>query len=425
MAPMPLPPQQTLAGERTVERPERTSTKSRTRIRFELDWESTHGRHTDCLVATTLDLWRDLFPRELEREIMDQPVGHRASHSFAPGELVRAWRERHLFRVGSGQFNVHYVSRGRIPPRTGRFYPKGILEGVDGVLRTDRGAFRVVGIDGDGILADFNHPLAGKSLRLTTTVEDIRTRGEERGGSCKEIGELVCADGPGMQARWRGLPTDFWSDTPYLRIDPRPDAEFYAKPRLVDHLDRAAITEISALYGRLLPKGSRILDLMSSWHSHLPTGLKPGLVTGLGMNGEELAANPVLGERLVQDLNRDPALPFADGAFDAVVCTVSVEYLTKPFEIFREIARVLRPGGRFVATFSNRWFPPKVTRIWAGIHEFERLALVSEYFLESGLFENLATWSLRGVPRPEDDKYADRLLLSDPVYAVWAERVAP
>ncbi|MGB5639589.1 MAG: methyltransferase domain-containing protein, partial [Sedimenticolaceae bacterium] len=102
-----------------------------------------------------------------------------------------------------------------------------------------------------------------------------------------------------------------------------------------------------------------------------------------------------------------------------VICSLSVEYLIKPFEVFAEVARVLRPGGRFIVTFSNRWFPPKVINVWEAIHEFERPGLVMEYFLRDGMFENLETWSIRGLPRPADDKYADRRQDSDPVYAVW------
>jgi SAM-dependent methyltransferase len=140
------------------------------------------------------------------------------------------------------------------------------------------------------------------------------------------------------------------------------------------------------------------------------------------MNAEELAANALLTERVVHDLNEDPRLPFPDESFDAVVCTVSVEYLVRPFEVFADLARVLRPGGRLITTFSNRWFPPKVVRVWEEAHEFERMGLVLEYFLRSGLYVGLETFSLRGLPRPEDDRYAGQLSHSDPVYAVWGQR---
>jgi SAM-dependent methyltransferase len=391
-------------------------------MRLELRWESGDGRHTDCLVAPSVNLWRDILPPELERQIMDGPLGHRASHRFSPGELLEPASERNLFELPRGRFNRQFTRRGLTEPRAGRFYPRGILQGVDGIFRMDRHPFRVAEAGPDWLLVDLNHPLADRHLELTVSVEDIWGLPEERGGSCNEIAVMVSGDGPGMQARWQGRPTDFWSDLPYLRTDPGPDTAFYARPRFVDHLDSTAIAQVRGLYGRLIPDGSRALDLMSSWHSHLPETVAAGPVTGLGLNREELAANPALDEHLVQDLNRDPVLPFADAAFDAVVCTVSVEYLTRPLEVFREVARVLRPGGRFVVTFSNRWFPPKVIRVWEGIHEFERPGLVSEYFLESRLFEHLETWSMRGLTRPEDDKYAGQMPFSDPVYAVWADR---
>jgi SAM-dependent methyltransferase len=96
--------------------------------------------------------------------------------------------------------------------------------------------------------------------------------------------------------------------------------------------------------------------------------------------------------------------------------------MTRPFEVFEEVARILRPGGFFVVTFSNRWFPPKVVRIWQEMHEFERVGLVLEYFLRSGAYHHLKTYSIRGLPRPESDKYYPNIPVSDPVFAVWGQR---
>jgi hypothetical protein len=309
-----------------------------------------------------------------------------------------------------------------VQPRIGRFYPRAIFQDLDGVFRADRHPCRLTRVDGEHISVDLNHPLGERPLHLKATIQDIWAPGAERGGRCNEVADLVTANGPGMQARWRDLPTDFWSDQPFTRRDPRPDLEFYRDPRLVDHLDRVAIAQIRGLYGRLIPPRSRILDLMSSWHSHLPESLADGSVVGLGLNRVELEANPALDDRLVQDLNQEGRLPFPDGDFDAVVCTASVEYLVEPFAVLREVARVLRPGGVFVVTVSNRWFPPKAIAIWEGIHEFERPGLILEYFAESGAFRDLETWSLRGLPRPADDKYAHQVAQSDPVYGVWGYR---
>jgi SAM-dependent methyltransferase len=161
---------------------------------------------------------------------------------------------------------------------------------------------------------------------------------------------------------------------------------------------------------------------MGSWVSHLPPTLELKSLTVLGMNRDELNANPRASERVVHDLNLQPVLPFEAGRFDAVICTASVEYLVRPFEVFDEVARVLRADGRFILTFSNRWFAPKAIRVWPELHEFERMGMVLEYFLKSGQYRGLETYSMRGLPRPENDKYFGRLYHSDPVYAVWGRK---
>ena len=409
-------------SEVALHRLERTTGTALIRARLDLSWQSPRARHTDSLIATGLNLGRDLFPSPIEAAILDKPRDHVLEHAFAPGALLAPWSEDAHTAVANRQFDRLYTGHGAVQPRVGRFYPRAIFRDPSGDVRTDRRPCRITRVDPEQIAVDFNHPLAHQPLDLRVTLEDIWEPDGEHGGRCVEVAGLVTANGPGMQARWRDLPTDFWSDLPFLRRDPSPDPEFYRAPRLVDHLDRVAIGQIQALYGRLIPPGSRILDLMSSWHSHLPEALATGPVVGLGLNAAELAANPVLDERLVQDLNAKARLPLADGAFDAVVCTASVEYLVEPFALFREVGRILRPGGVFAVTFSNRWFPPKTIAIWEAIHEFERPGLVLEYFLESGLFRDLETWSLRGLPRPPDDKYADRLAHSDPIHAVWGHR---
>jgi hypothetical protein len=230
------------------------------------------------------------------------------------------------------------------------------------------------------------------------------------------------ANGPGLQALLASRETDFYSDAPFARADEADDAGFYRQPRLVDHIDGAARQQVHRIYRQYLAPGMRVLDLMSSWNSHLPADVDGLSVVGLGMNAAELAANPRLAEHAVHDLNRAPELPFATGSFDAAICTVSVEYLTQPGEVFREVGRVLKPGAPFTMTFSERWFPPKVIRIWTQLHPFERMALVLDQLRRAGGFEDLSTESIRGLPRPAEDKYFPQLLLSDPVYAVAGRR---
>jgi hypothetical protein len=297
-----------------------------------------------------------------------------------------------------------------------------MLKGVTGLFKVNREPFRCLKSDGNEIHADMNHPLAGRGISVDAAIDLIESKSSERGGSCMALQDLI-HNGPGMQARCNGHPTDFFSDDSFAREDESDDGGFYTRPRLVNHLDDMAIDVLSGMYGQLIRPASKVLDLMSSWKSHLPAELGLDSLIGLGMNRIELEANPRLTAGVLHDLNSNPSLPFDDGQFDAVLCTVSVEYLTQPFDVFAEVARVLKPGGLFVVSFSNRLFPPKAIRIWKELHEFERMGLVTEYFLQSKRFSDIHTWSMRGKPRPYDDKYFGlNMMLSDPVYMVWATK---
>ena len=196
--------------------------------------------------------------------------------------------------------------------------------------------------------------------------------------------------GPVTAAATRGATVSQAADLPELpphafaKADPAPDRLFYAHPRLVTHIDDGAIAAVTALYRRLLPPGGVILDLMSSWVSHLPPEIAYGGVTGQGMNAEELAANPRLSGHFVQDLNANPALPLATGSFDAACLCVSVQYLQHPVAVFREVHRVLRPGAPFAITFSNRCFPTKAVAIWQALDPAGQQELVALYLTRAG-----------------------------------------
>ena len=174
-------------------------------------------------------------------------------------------------------------------------------------------------------------------------------------------------------------------DDPFARVDPSDDARFYSVARKVVHLEPGAIEALRTVYAEQFPPGATVLDLMSSWRSHLPDGL--GRVVGLGMNPEEMAANPQLDESVVQDLNRDPRLPFPDGSFGAVACAVSVQYLTRPFEVFSDVRRVLAPGGPVVVSFSNRCFPTKAVALWLAADDDEHRLVVRTYLERAGFVD--------------------------------------
>jgi SAM-dependent methyltransferase len=194
------------------------------------------------------------------------------------------------------------------------------------------------------------------------------------------------------------------------RADPAPDADFYGFPRLVTHIDDDAIAAVGDLYDELQLTGS-VLDLMGSWVSHFHTA--PERLTVLGMNAQELAANPQAAATVVHDLNADPRLPFDNESFDAAVCCVSVDYLTRPLEVFADVARVLRPGAPFATTFSNRLFPTKAIRGWLESPDEEHCEIVADYFRMAG-----------GWREPVIERRSPLFHFGDPLFAVWAHRLA-
>ncbi len=235
-----------------------------------------------------------------------------------------------LAELATGDFRL------RQRPLAGRFYPRlGFASLAQG--GRDMRPTRLLAVEGDRLRADPNHPLAAWSPGLELVpVEAAAAQGVR-------MAELF--DGPGMQHPPASIQVAYLHDGGLSRQDDARDALFYDAPRLVHHLDGACRGEIAALYGRFLQPGMRVLDLMSSWESHLPP--EPEVfAAGLGMNAEELAANPRLSERVVKDLNDRTGLPWADAQFDLVVCTASVEYLVKPAGVMKEGRRVLRRGGR-------------------------------------------------------------------------------
>jgi SAM-dependent methyltransferase len=207
------------------------------------------------------------------------------------------------------------------------------------------------------------------------------------------------------------------------KLDPSDDILFYDAPRFVTHVDDGFIQRLTELYRDRLTPNSRIFDMMSSWVSHLPDDVAFDWVAGHGMNREELAKNPRLDHYFVQNLNQTPQLPLEDQSFDAVLNTVSVQYLQQPEVVFAEIYRILKPGGIAIVSFSNRMFYQKAIAAWRDGSETRRVNLVKGYF-----------GSVPGFSNPEvvaDRSNAPTILQmlgmsgGDPFYAVIAERMEP
>lgn len=179
----------------------------------------------------------------------------------------------------------------------------------------------------------------------------------------------------------------------FSKIDTEEDEVFYEPPRLVCHIDDGAIAALTQFYRRILPAGGVLLDLMSSWVSHLPPEIEYAEVIGHGMNAAELAANPRLTRWFVRNLNRDTKLPLVDATVDAAMVCVSIQYLQQPLAVLREVARVLRPGGPLVISFSNRCFWTKAVAIWRALDDSGHARLVERYLRHAG-FERIETHQL-------------------------------
>ena len=200
----------------------------------------------------------------------------------------------------------------------------------------------------------------------------------------------------------------------FRRIDEAPDEEFYRNPRLVTHIDDQAIGAVTQLYRELFPAGGEILDLMSSWVSHLPPEIEYRRVIGLGMNEVELQRNERFDSYVVQNLNADPRLRFRNAEFDGVAICVSIDYLTRPVEVLREVGRILRAGCPTIVSFSNRCFPSKAVAIWHQLDDRGHMRLVERYLEEAGNFANI-----RSLDR------SPRRMFSDPLYAVVGDSTGP
>ncbi len=199
----------------------------------------------------------------------------------------------------------------------------------------------------------------------------------------------------------------------FRRQDESADALFYMAPRLVAHIDDAAIAALGEFFRRRIPEAGEVLDLMSSYLTHLPPEVlgRCRRVVGLGLNEVEMAANSQLSEHVVHDLNQTPAMPLPDEAFDAALCTVSVQYLLRPVEVFADVRRVLRPGGHFLVSFSNRCFPTKAVAVWLDTGDAQHATLVRLYFERSGGWQDVEALNLS--PHP---------ISSDPLYMVCARK---
>ena len=385
-----------------------------------LNWSDDRARHEDRLHVASFSVRQlaELLPPDIALKIPGMRTGEQTRAELRPGDAVDAWEPNRQKSMKPCGFDRSHRLGLEVQPRVGRFYPRDCFQGVYDVRGESMAPARITGLTIEWMDVDLNHPLARFPMQLGFRLERIMPGLDRNGGDCNSpLDDLF--QYPGLAAP---LPDN--RDTDYgdhgngmSRLDDRPDLLFYAEARLVQHLDARALETVNALYRRLIPAQAEVLDLMASFDSHLQ-GVSTSRLHVLGMNAEELAANRAANNSWVQDLNESPALPFKTDSLDALVCTVSIEYLVRPANVLEEALRVLRPGGVIVLAFSNRCFPSKTIAIWTELHEFERVGMLTQWLRQAG-FADLHTFSSRGWPRPPRDPQTWLTAYSDPVYAVW------
>ncbi|NNK94206.1 MAG: class I SAM-dependent methyltransferase, partial [Desulfobacterales bacterium] len=256
-------------------------------------WKSRHATHCDRHFISKVDFWRDIFPGNFGQSLVSLDVGEKYSEHFDPGELVAPFTLEGVKEINDGQFK-RCDENNTIIPTCGRFYPQGYGWRALQCFPQNPAPMRILKYDNGIIVADTNHPLSTYSLTLEARIIEKWSSSEEHGGSCSDIAEIVTSDGPGMQVPYSGVAVDYYSTYPFRRINDSDDRLFYKMPRMVNHIDDVAIEQITSLYGSLLSPNTTILDLMSSWVSHIPPDLKNYEVVGLGLNQQELGANKQL-----------------------------------------------------------------------------------------------------------------------------------
>lgn len=384
---------------------------------------------------------------ELRLEWQDAVASHSSSlyfHGRSTGEIARilgvpatgpfdatelriaSWQSSLLQTLPRAAFLAQPNRWVTITPNVGRYYPARLIDANTG----EATLVRIVTLDRKSLVVDTNHPLSGplSSFGISAELNDIAPLGahhEFKEPAPKDKLTRWLTSGVGAQSHRDDPQPDWCHGESLKREDETDDSLFYAQPRFVQHIDGHCRAALAEAYSGAAVADARILDLMSSWVTHLPADQSFARLSGVGLNQAELAANPRLVDYVCQDLNRTPVLPFPARSFDLAVCSVSVEYLGDPVSVFAQVAEVLVDGGKFLNGFSERCFPTKVVSIWSDMHAFERPRWVMDLYRASGCFSGLETHTRHGAPRPPDDEHAAAMPDGDAVFVVSGRKDSP
>ena len=223
-------------------------------IEFSLRWKTGYSTHTETYYGQNVNFWRDCFPPALYNDLMKAGPNERIEWRPSDNGAIDAYQDKKAFSVKPSQFAALGRSKTAVTPKKGRYYPKGLLDGIAHVFPENIEPFRVKDVSNDQLVVDFNHPLAGKDLSVSLWIRDMWRKDREKGGTCYDWMETITT-GPGMQTRLNGAPTDFQTENGYSRPDETPDDLFYQEPRMVHHVDGTARSVIRNLYSRELQPG--------------------------------------------------------------------------------------------------------------------------------------------------------------------------
>jgi len=200
------------------------------------------------------------------------------------------------------------------------------------------------------------------------------------------------------------------------KIDISDDEIFYQQPRFVHHLSDSFRNRLTKIYSEYLLKHHVILDLMSSWVSHLPSNTRYNKVIGHGMNEAELSSNKRLDNFWVQNLNRSQILPVEDSSIDVGLIVAGWQYLQYPEKVSLELSRIIKPDSFLIISFTNRAFWNKASNIWTYSSEEKRIEYVNSVLSDNG-------WRIEKIfnEKTHEDKLFGFLTAeSDPFFSVIA-----
>lgn len=345
-------------------------------IEFTVEWKKNGLTHEERFLGRKINPVNDVFPRGMRDELEGKKVGDSVTMTFEPRMCIPRHRDSQVKTIPLDRLRPKTVDGRPIVPLEGRFYPQGHINGLLDVYPDTLTPFRLIELDEDDetFVADCNHPLANTPVTITATIQYLEERDTGTYGSLTHWREKTCDWGPGMQAMFDDEPTTFFHPAFFDRIDTS-DTEFTPPA-----MDARACENLDSIYARFIKPDMRVLDL--SMGSDRP-----------------------------------------EGKYDAAVCTLSLEYMTRPVDILRYVAHFLNPGAPVLIGFTSHYDRERVIQGWADLHEFERMGLALEYLRVANLFEDAGTVSVRNDWRDKDDPlFMETKGVSDPVYVAYGHK---